>query len=113
MANQTKVLQLRDGDRQVLEVWLRQRTLPRRQLERAQIVLGAADGLSSRRLVSEIGVARPTVLQWIRRYEAEGLRGIERDRPRSGRPRTITAEVEHAVIEKTIQEKPPAEVSTH
>lgn len=113
MANQTKVLQLRDGDRQVLEGWLRQRTLPRRQLERARIVLGAADGVSSRRLVSEAGVARATVLHWIRRYEAEGLPGIARDRPRSGRPRTITPEIEEAVVAKTVTEKPPPEVSTH
>jgi transposase len=113
MANQTKVLELREGDRSVLEGWLRQRTLPRRQLERARIVLGAADGFSSRRLVREAGVARATVLHWIRRYEVEGLGGIMQDRPRCGRPRTITREIEQAVIDKTIDEKPPVEVATH
>lgn len=113
MPNQPKVLRLRDGDHAVLEAWLRQRTLPRRQLERAEIVLGAARGLSSRQLVTEVGVARATVLQWIRRYEVHGLAGIERDRARSGRPRTITAAVEEAVIEKTVNEKPAPEVSTH
>jgi transposase len=113
MPNQTKVLELRDGDQVVLEAWLRQRTLPRRQLERAEIVLGASKGLSSRQLVKKVGVARATVLQWIGRYEAYGLAGIERDRPRSGRPRTITTAVEESVIEKTVNEKPPPEVSTH
>jgi transposase len=113
MANSTKVLTLKAGDRAVLEGWLRQRTLPRRQLERARIVLGSADGLGSRRLVTEVGVARATVLEWIRRYEAEGLASLEQDRPRSGRPRTITPLVEEEVIQKTVNEKPPPEMATH
>ncbi|MBI4539853.1 MAG: IS630 family transposase, partial [Gemmatimonadetes bacterium] len=48
-----------------------------------------------------------------RRYEAEGIAGVERDRPRSGRPRTITAEIEEAVIEKTVRESPPPEIASH
>jgi len=112
MANPTKVLMLRRKDRRVLESWLRTRTLPVRQLERARIVLAAADGLSSREIALEVGVARATAILWIRRYEADGVDGIERDRPRSGRPRTITREVEERVIEKTVTEKPLAEVAT-
>lgn len=113
MAHPTKVLTVTREDRRVLETWLRSRTLPVRQLERAQIVLAAADGMSSRQIAHELGVARATAILWIRRYEAEGVAGIERDRPRSGRPRTITREVEERVIEKTVTEKPPAEVATH
>jgi transposase len=52
-------------------------------------------------------------LQWIRRYESEGVAGIEKDRPRSGRPRKMTLEVEEQIIEKTVRETPPAEVATH
>lgn len=111
MANETKVLRLRRGDRAVLESWLRSRTLPRRLLERAEIVLAAADGLRSRAVAETVGVARATAILGIRRYEAEGLGGIERDRPRPGRPRTITREIEEAVIEKTVNEKPPPEVA--
>lgn len=113
MANKTRALRLRRGDREQLDAWLRSRTLPRRLLERAEIVLAAADGQSSRAIVKSVGVARPTVLLWIGRYQAHGLAGLEHDRPRSGRPRTITAEVEKAVIERTVTEKPPREVATH
>lgn len=113
MANTTRVLRLRRGDRQVLESWLRTRTMPRRLIERARIVLAAADGQSSRAIVAATGSTRPTVLLWIRRYEAAGIPGIESDRPRSGRPRTITPEIERAVIEKTVNEKPPRDVATH
>ncbi|MGH8952967.1 MAG: IS630 family transposase [Acidimicrobiia bacterium] len=113
MPNTTRVLRLRRGDRQVLEGWLRSRTMPRRLIDRARIVLAAADGLSSRAIVASTGITRPTVLLWIRRYAAEGISGIESDRPRSGRPRTITPEIEKAVVEKTVKEKPPPDVATH
>lgn len=113
MANETRVLRLRRGDRAILEGWLRSRTLQRRLVDRARIVLAAADGHSSRAIADTQGVSRATALLWIRRYESDGIAGIEQDRPRSGRPRVIAADVEAAVIEKTITEKPPAEVATH
>lgn len=97
----------------MLESWVRARTMPQRLVERAQIVLTAAEGGSSRSVAESLGVARATVLLWTRRYAAEGLGGIERDRPRPGRPRTITTDVEAAVIERTIATKPPPEISTH
>ncbi len=49
----------------------------------------------------------------MRRYEAEGLKGIKEDRPRSGRPRTITQDIEEMIVQKTVSEDPPAGVSTH
>jgi transposase len=113
MANTTKKLRLRRGDRRVLESWVRSRTLPRRQVERAKIVLAGARGESSRGIAASVGVARDTARLWMRRYEAEGLDGIKSDRARSGRPRDITREIEEAIIEKTINEIPPPEESTH
>lgn len=49
----------------------------------------------------------------MQRRLADGIAGIERDRARSGRPPVITSDVEAAVIEKTMTEKPLAEVATH
>ena len=94
MATTTKKLQLRRGDRWILESWVRSRTMPRRQVERAKILLGASRGESSRGIAASLGIARDTARLWMRRYEAEGLEGIESDRSRSGRPRTVTHEVE-------------------
>ena len=48
-----------------------------------------------------------------RSYEAEGLDGIESDRPRTGRPRTVTRKVEEEIVRKTTGEDPPPEESTH
>ncbi len=113
MVTKTKKIRLRRGDRRVLESWVRSRTLPRRRVERAKIVLAASEGESSRRIAESIGVARDTARLWMRRYEAEGLKGLEEDRPRSGRPRTITREIEEMIVSKTVSEDPPSEESTH
>jgi transposase len=113
MAKETRVLRLRRGDRAVLEEWTRSRTLQRRLVDRARMVLAAADGHSSRAISQLYDVPRATVLLWTRRYESEGIAGIQQDRPRAGRPRIMTADVETVVIEKTIRETPPPEVATH
>ena len=113
MATTAKKVRLQRGDRRTLESWVRSRTLPRRQVERAQIVLAASRGESSRGIAASLGIARETARLWMRRYEAEGLEAIKRDRPRSGRPRRITREVEEAIVRKTVEEDPPPEVSTH
>ena len=113
MATTTKKLRLRRGDRRILESWVRSRTLPRRQVERAKVVLAASGGESSRGIAASVGIARDTARLWMRRYEAEGLDGIESDRPRSGRPRTVTRKVEEKIVQKTTGEDPPPEESTH
>jgi transposase len=90
-----------------LEAWLRCRTTPQRQVERARIVLGSAEGKSSYTLSEELGVSRPTIQRWLDRYEEAGIAGLE-DRPRSGRPRTVTPRVEARVVHKTLHEDPPS-----
>jgi transposase len=49
-------------------------------------------------------VSRATVRFWIKRFNAEGPAGLY-DRPRSGRPRKVTAEVTHTLLE-LIQDDP-------
>ena len=58
-------------------------------------------------------MARDTAKLWIRRYEADGLKGVEQDRTRSGRPRKLTPTLEAGIVGWTVSEKPPPEVSTH
>lgn len=100
-------IRLRRGDRRVLKQWVSARTTPQRQVERARIVLGSAEGLSGRAISQQIGVSLPTVQRWLDRYEAEGLEGLE-DRARPGRPReSITPDVEADVVRRTLEEKPP------
>jgi len=108
-----RVVSLRRGDRSRLERLARSRTTPHRVVERTQIVLASAAGQPGSAICQQLGVSRPTVTCWLDRYAAEGVGGLLADRPRSGRPRRITAADEAAIVERTLHTKPPGEQSTH
>jgi len=78
-------LVLRDGDRDELEQWLRWRTVPARDQQRARIVLLAADGASNREIGDKVGLHYNQVAVWRKRYAELGLVGLG-DEPRPGRP---------------------------
>ena len=82
------------------------RTTPQRVVERAKIVLSSAEGVSGSAICARVGVSRPTVTQWLDRYEEDGIEALLQDRPRSGRPRRITAEDEAEIVRKTLKDKP-------
>jgi transposase len=84
----------------------RHRATPQGILLRVNIVLGCAAGRSHHGLARELGTSVPTVLLWRRRFLAEGVEGILADRPRSGRPKEITAEQEAAIVEATLRSQP-------
>jgi transposase len=76
------------SDRAELGRWLRSPSLRAGLAQRARIVLLAADGVGTNEIVDRVGVSKPTVIGWKRRYAAEGLAGLD-DRPKPGRPRTV------------------------
>jgi len=76
------------GDREQLTGWVRALSGRAGSAQRARIVLLAADGVANTEIAERVGVSRPTVTAWRRRYEQRGLGGLA-DLPRSGRPRTI------------------------
>jgi len=53
-------------------------------------VLLAADGVGTNEIVRRVGLSKPAVIGWKRRYAAEGVAGLG-DRPKSGRPPVIDA----------------------
>ena len=74
-------------DRKVLESWLRSPSIRAGLAQRARIVLLAADGTGTNEICRRLGVSRPTVSAWKKRYAAEGVGGLD-DRPKPGKPRT-------------------------
>lgn len=102
-----RCVHLRRGDRGALEQISRSRTLPRRLVERAHIVLASADGMSGYAIAERFGVSRPLIRRCLDRYEAEGIEGIKKDRPRSGRPKRITPELEAEIVNRTRHTAPP------
>jgi len=91
------VVKVGKADREVLESWLRARTVPRELAVRAHVLLAGAGGEGVRATAERLKVSMNTVTPWRRRYRAEGLVGI-RTRARSGRPKTITAAQEQASL---------------
>lgn len=80
-------------DEERAELWRRaqSRTAPARVVERARMVLAVHSGEAAPAVARRLGVGADVVRQWIKRFNADGLAGLE-DRPRSGRPVTYTPE---------------------
>lgn len=100
-------IELTDIERATLVKWSRGRSTPARLVQRAKIVLGAADGRANQAIAAELGCARKTVGEWRNRFAIERLAGIERDAPRGGRRPTQREKFEAEIIRKTTQETPP------
>ena len=58
---------------------------------RARLLLWARQGWRVSDLVRRLGLSDPTTRLWIKRFNAQGLAGLQ-DAPRSGRPPTYTPE---------------------
>ncbi|HEX4954646.1 MAG TPA: IS630 family transposase [Thermoanaerobaculia bacterium] len=99
-------IELSEPDRSTLTRWSRGRSTEARLVLRAQIVLRAAEGHENRDIAKELGVSRPTVGVWRQRFADQGLAGIQKDAPRTGRPSAKRESVEKSVIEATTQTRP-------
>jgi len=95
-------------DRAELERIVRARRCERRVLERAQIVLLAAEGMSAAAIAERVGCSAKLVMRWRSRYEREGLAGLG-DLPRSGRPLTHGPEKRALLIAKACTRPPETE----
>ncbi len=107
MSRQAAPIELTPEEDATLTMWGRSRTLPVRQLQRAQIVQLAAAGMDSQDIAATLGVSRPTVQLWRQRFLALRLRGFEQDAPRPGRLARITEQQVAAVLEATLHTTPP------
>jgi transposase len=65
---------------------------PLRMVQRAWILLAAADGQYNAQIARDLGVHVDPVRTWRARFAADGMEGL-RDRPRSGRPPVFAATV--------------------
>lgn len=100
-----------EQDRIALEQVVRSGKTPQKVALRARIVLLSADGVPTGEIMARWGTTAPTITRWRNRYEAAGVPGLLQDRSRPGRKRRIDAATVRAVVERTLQEKPPG--ATH
>jgi transposase len=92
--------------REILESRARARSALARSVERARIVLLAADDLQDKQIAAKLRIMPETVARWRNRFLAGGCAALDHDAPRPGRTPTITAAKILEVIRKTTQEKP-------
>ena len=76
---------LPEVDQATLRRWLRTPTAPQRLVTRSRIVLLLADGRSAREVAQLVGVSRPTVALWKKRFQEGGIEALTHDRPGRGR----------------------------
>src|ERR1035437_8669153 len=95
-------------DRAELERIVRSRRAERRMGERAEVVLGAAEGFSAREIAERVGCSEKLADRWRARSERDGIEGL-RDRPRSGRPLTHGPERRALLIAKACTRPPETE----
>lgn len=100
-------LLLTDPERAALSRWIQLPSTPQAVAMRCRIVLACAEGSRTNSSVArEFGVSAPVVGKWRERFR-EGRLAALRDRPRSGKPRSITDGQVKTVLEATVSEPPP------
>ncbi len=97
---------LGEEDRHKLQSLARARRQPARAVQRAQIVLLAAEGKQDLEIAEQLSTTPRTVARWRHRFLQSGMAGLEKDAPRPGRSPKLTPEQVRNIIEKTTQEKP-------
>jgi helix-turn-helix protein len=79
-------IELTEEERVVLERRARAEKLPFQDVQRARIVLYAAEGLHDTEIAARLDTTPGIVGKWRKRFFADRLEGLK-DRPRAGRPR--------------------------
>ena len=97
-----RVHQLTEQEMKVLKQLYRQ-TTDANVRSRCDMILLSNEGLSPPQIAKRVRFSHDTVSRYIARYEAEGITGLH-TRPRSGRPRKVTAEYEALLLELVAQE---------
>src|SRR5688500_20189601 len=85
MTNPAPALVVSDGQRAALEVLSKSRTASHREVQRAQVLLMAAEGLANESIAKVAGTSPGTVRAWRARFEAEGLSRLGEVRAGRGR----------------------------
>src|ERR1700704_6520051 len=98
---------LNPEQRSALEQRARSRSLPARVVERAGIVLLAAENRQDKEVAAMMEITPKKVARWRQRFLTLGLAGLEKDAPRPGRTPKIGASFIRRVVSMTTRQKPP------
>ena len=99
-------IELSSEQRTAVQRLARQRSAPARVVERARVVLLAAEGLENKQIARRMGITPEKAARWRKRFLAGGIAALQKDAPRPGRTRTITDRRVKKVVEMTLHQKP-------
>src|SRR3954454_21280278 len=105
MAAHVRTVQVPEADRRELQRRVRDKGAPARAVERARIVLLAAEEVPGKEIAEIVGCAEGTVVTWRGRYAERGLAGLA-DLPRPGKPSPLPEALRDRVLELTLTEPP-------
>src|SRR6201998_1333879 len=97
---------LNSEQRQALERMARARSMPARLVERARIVLLAADGMENKQIARRMNLTEKKTARWRSRFLAGGIAALEKDAPRPGKPRTIAEHQVRRVVAMALHQNP-------
>jgi transposase len=89
MARKSVKFELTVDQASTLKMWVGSHRTEQRYSRRAQVILLSAQGLTLEQISERGGLNRTNCLKWRKRFVEEGLDGLK-DKPRRGRPQTIT-----------------------
>jgi transposase len=92
-----RVRTLTDEERRTIENLAHSRTASAREVERCKIIWFSAQGERVPAIAQRVGVHEQTVRDWIKRFNTQGLLGLQ-DRPRPGKPPIYSVEERSEVI---------------
>lgn len=90
-------LKVTDEERTLLKITANAHTSQQRMARRARLILLSDEGCSLQEVSDKVGIAKPQCLKWRRRFRQNRLEGLK-DKPRSGKPRTISPQARNSVI---------------
>jgi transposase len=106
MTRAIECLEVSEVQRRELERLINATTTPQRVVRRARIVLVRAEGRTQLATAAELGVSRPAVIRWERRFSALGVEGLLKDAAGRGRKPSIPEAKRAKLITQATQPPP-------
>ena len=101
-----KTIELDEPTERKLRVLSKRRRVEARLQQRACVVLLACEGWQNKDIAVQVGLDRRQVALWRQRFLDGGIEALRKDAPRSGRPATVTAEVQSRIVHATLHDRP-------
>lgn len=105
MGRPIRGLPITEVQRSELQALVRRPTTPRREAWRAAIILHRAEGLSQEETARRVGVNRPVVVLWEKRFRQAGLAGLA-EAPGRGRKPSIALDTKGEIISRATRPPP-------